>query len=107
MPWLLVPGKNPVWFQMVSHKLLRLVCPWALLSLFGSSFSLAFASELSGFELAFWRTLALGQLVFYVLAAFGARAGRVASLARTFVVLNVAALVGLWRFLRGSQAVTR
>ncbi|HWZ89083.1 MAG TPA: glycosyltransferase family 2 protein [Polyangiaceae bacterium] len=106
LPWLLVPGRNPVWFQMFSHKLLRLVCPWALLILFGSSLVLASASQGSSFGLAFWRMLALGQLLFYALAALGPRAGRVASLARTFVVLNAAALVGLWRFARGSQAVT-
>jgi hypothetical protein len=106
MPWLLVPGVNPVWFQIVSHKLLRLVCPWALLCLFVSSLVLAFAAHDSVFAQLFWRTLALGQVSFYVLALLGARAGRLGSLARTFVVLNLAALVGLWRFLRGSQAVT-
>src|SRR6185503_17034158 len=103
MPWLLVPGKNPVWFQIVSHKLLRLVCPWALFVIFAASLALAVDSRLSGFELSFWRTLALGQVLFYLLAASGGRAGRLGSLARTFVILNAAALVGLWRFLRGSQ----
>ena len=106
MPWLLVPSRNPVWFQMVSHKLLRLVCPWALSLLLISSLVLANAPHASPAGLLFWRTLALGQLLFYGLAALGARAGRLGTLARTFVVLNAAALVGLWRFLRGSQAVT-
>jgi cellulose synthase/poly-beta-1,6-N-acetylglucosamine synthase-like glycosyltransferase len=107
MPWLLVPGQNPVWFQMVSHKLLRLVCPWALLVLLAASLVLANASPASPPGLLlFWRTLALGQLLFYGLAALGGHAGRVGTLARTFVVLNAAALVGLWRFIRGSQAVT-
>ncbi|HEY2405107.1 MAG TPA: glycosyltransferase [Polyangiaceae bacterium] len=106
MPWLLVPGKNPVWFQMVSHKLLRLVCPWALLALCEASLVLAAAPSSSPGAHGFWRMLALGQLAFYALAALGARAGRLGSLARTFVVLNAAALVGLWRFLRRSQAVT-
>jgi cellulose synthase/poly-beta-1,6-N-acetylglucosamine synthase-like glycosyltransferase len=106
MPWLLVPGRNPVWFQLFSHKLLRLVCPWALALLFVSSLALASVPHTSPLTLAFWRTLALGQVAFYGLALFGARAGRIGSLARTFVVLNAAALVGLWRFARGSQAVT-
>ena len=29
----LVPWRNPVWFQFVSHKLFRLLVPWALLAL--------------------------------------------------------------------------
>jgi cellulose synthase/poly-beta-1,6-N-acetylglucosamine synthase-like glycosyltransferase len=105
LPWLLVPGKNPVWFQFVSHKLLRLVCPWALLVLLASSLVLATGPALSPLETGFWQLLATGQLVFYALAALGARAGRIGALARTFVILNLAAVVGLWRFLRKSQAV--
>ncbi|HEY4105432.1 MAG TPA: glycosyltransferase family 2 protein [Polyangiaceae bacterium] len=106
MPWLLVPGRNPLWFQLFSHKLLRLVCPWALALLFMSSLALASAPHDAPLAIVFWRTLALGQLAFYGLALLGSRAGRLGSLARTFVVLNAAALVGLWRFARGSQAVT-
>jgi cellulose synthase/poly-beta-1,6-N-acetylglucosamine synthase-like glycosyltransferase len=106
LPWLVVPWKSPVWFQLVSHKLLRLVCPWALLAVFVTSMPLALDPTLPPGELLFFRTLALGQAVFYALAALGSRAGRLGSLARTFVVLNAAALVGLWRFVRGTQAVT-
>jgi hypothetical protein len=108
LPSLLVPGRNPTWFQIVSHKLLRLICPWALLLLFAISLEIALLPDgkLGALELAFWRTLALGQALFYALAALGARAGRVAALARTFVVLNAAAVVGLWRFARGAQPVT-
>jgi poly-beta-1,6-N-acetyl-D-glucosamine synthase len=106
LPWLLVPGKNPVWFAIVSHKLLRLVCPWALMALFLASAPLAFDGALPANWLAFFRALFLGQLGFYGLAALGPVAGKVGSLARTFVVLNAAALVGLWRFMRGTQAVT-
>jgi hypothetical protein len=59
----------------------------------------------SELERSFWQGLALAQLAFYGLAVCGARAGRVGALSRTFVVLNAAAVVGLWRFLRKSQAV--
>jgi poly-beta-1,6-N-acetyl-D-glucosamine synthase len=106
LPWLLVPGKNPLWFQLVSHKLLRLVCPWALVGLLFASLLLAFAPGLAAWETSAWRALLAAQALFYTLAAWGPRAGRVGSLARTFVVLNVAAVVGFWRFVRGSQAVT-
>jgi biofilm PGA synthesis N-glycosyltransferase PgaC len=107
MPSLLIPGTR-VWFHLTSHKLLRLVCPFALVVLFGTSLGIALAPppEVSFFELHFWRALASAQIVLYALALFGGRAGRVAGLMRTFVVLNAAAMLGLWRFLRKTQAVT-
>jgi hypothetical protein len=107
MPSLLIPGTR-VWFHIMSHKILRLVCPFALLALFGTSLGIALAPlpEVSVPELHFWRTFAFAQIVFYALALFGGRAGRVAGLMRTFVVLNAAAVVGLWRFLRNTQTVT-
>jgi hypothetical protein len=52
------------------------------------------------------RAFALGQVLLYVLALMGPRAGRVGVVYRTFVVLNAAALLGLWRFVRGSQKIT-
>lgn len=102
MPRLLAPTAPP-WFSLLSHKLLRLVCPWALGLLLVVSLLLALGPSPAQ---VFWRAMALGQLGFYLLAALGARAGRLGSLARTFVVLNAAAVVGLWRFARGRQAVT-
>lgn len=105
LPWLLVPFRNPVWFQLVSHKLLRLLCPFALLGLLWASLWLSLSAELPPFERVVWQALSAGQLVGYGLAAFGARAGRLGSLARTFMVLNAAAVLGLWRFVRGSQRV--
>jgi poly-beta-1,6-N-acetyl-D-glucosamine synthase len=106
MPWLLVPGMNGVWFELVSHKLLRLVCPWALLFLFLGLAALGFDQTLNPRLALAWRTLWLAQVFCYALALLGPRVGRVGVMARTFVVLNAAAVVGLWRFLRGSQAVT-
>ncbi|WP_232821022.1 glycosyltransferase family 2 protein [Dyella sp. C11] len=40
-PWLLSPSRNPLWFQFVSHKLLRLLAPWLLLGILLSSAYLA------------------------------------------------------------------
>jgi FtsH-binding integral membrane protein len=102
MPALLSPLANPSWFETVSHKLMRLICPWALLGLF-----VVTASELSATQGAMgWRVLMAAQLVFYGLALLGRRAGRWSGVARTFLVMHVAALVGLWRFSRGTQKVT-
>ncbi|HMJ11440.1 MAG TPA: glycosyltransferase family 2 protein [Polyangiaceae bacterium] len=106
-PRLLSPTANPAWFQLLSHKALRLVCPWALAVLFCASVAAAFnAPELTELQRTFWRTMVYAQCLFYGLAVLGSRAGRVAGLARTFVVLNAAAVLGLWRFARGSQRVT-
>ena len=105
MPWLLVPGMSPVWFQMLSHKILRLFCPWALLTSFAASGVLAFQHGF-GVHGRMWAFLFLAQAAFYFAALLGTGAGRFGGLARTFVVLNAAAVVGLHRFVRGSQAVT-
>src|SRR5687767_13926565 len=64
-PRLLVPFLNPVWLHYVSHKVGRLVVPWALAAAFVSSAILAFESW--GFAVA----LAI-QGAFYGLALFGA-----------------------------------
>ena len=106
MPELLLPWRTRAWLPLVSHKLARLACPWALVGLLLLSAVLSFAAGAPGWALGFWRTLLLAQLAFYVLAALGGRAGRLGGLARTFVVLNAAAVAGLWRFVRGRQAVT-
>jgi biofilm PGA synthesis N-glycosyltransferase PgaC len=88
-PRLLVPFRNPVWLQYMSHKVGRLVVPYALLALLVSSVMLAADSRF--YELALW-----SQLSFYALAAWGASlADRVARLAFTFVVLNYSAVAGM------------
>ena len=91
------PVRNPIWFETVSHKIMRLAAPWllvvlALLSIAGSGT---------------WMNLLLaGQAAFYLAAAIGKRAGKLGALGRTFVVLNAAAVLGLWRYLGGRQRVT-
>jgi len=63
MPELIVPGRNPVFVQYVSHKLGRLLVPYALVTLFVGNLWLR-----DGFYLAF-----LGcQTAWYLLAAAGA-----------------------------------
>lgn len=98
MPRLLVPFVNPSYFEVMSHKVFRLLCPWALIVL-------AVVSVL-GLGHPLLALLALGQAVFYAAALAGKRAGRIGSIARTFVVLNVAAVVALYRYLAGAQKVT-
>jgi cellulose synthase/poly-beta-1,6-N-acetylglucosamine synthase-like glycosyltransferase len=92
-PDLLSPLRNPSWFDFVSHKLCRLFVPYALVAALVASRLLPSP----------WSTpLVAAQVAGYALA--GARALGLplplAGLAETFVVLNAAAVVGLWRHLR-------
>jgi cellulose synthase/poly-beta-1,6-N-acetylglucosamine synthase-like glycosyltransferase len=100
-PWLL-GSSNAIRFEFVSHKLLRLVVPFALLGLLISSLFL------SG---SLYRAALIAQLVFYALslvAIGGIKLGplsRIADPARTFVVLNSAAMVAFVNFVIGRKAV--
>ncbi len=108
LPKLLVPFANPSWFEFFSHKIMRLVCPWALLALLVVSITAVLAPADSTGQLGHYLTWALlaGQAAFYLLAIAGRVAGPFGGIARTFVVLNYAAVVGLWRFLRQGQRIT-
>ena len=97
-PRLLVPLMNPLWFETVSHKALRLLVPFALLLLALSS-AWALASGPTPLEVA----LAVAQLVAY--AAAISRIGSAGRLARTFVMAQVAVVIGLWRFATGRVSV--
>ncbi len=93
LPGLLSPWQNPSWFDFVSHKLCRLFVPYALIAAFVASALLPaplstglVAAQLGGYGLAGARALGLRLPL--------------SGLAETFVVLNAAAVVGLWRFVR-------
>jgi len=94
-PALAAPWRNPSWFGLVSHKLTRLAVPYAMVT---ALFAAALLPEP-------WRFLLLGgQLAAYGLALArwigGGQASRVAKLCETVVLLNAAAVVGTFRFLR-------
>jgi cellulose synthase/poly-beta-1,6-N-acetylglucosamine synthase-like glycosyltransferase len=63
-PRLLIPFVNPVWLQYMSHKVGRLVVPWALISLLLTSLLLATSHQVYAVALIL-------QLGFYGLAALG------------------------------------
>lgn len=103
MPELLVPWRNPVFIQFVSHKVGRLFVPYFLVALFVSNLFLT--------GMAFRGFLAM-QCAGYLLAAAGAviarqqpseQVARFRSLLLfpyTFALLNWAAVMGLHHFLR-------
>ena len=101
MPWVL-SSQNPVLFRFVSHKLLRLVAPFALALMFISSLWL---------KAPFYRAALILQLAFYGLGVVAlARllkrgpVARAADAAATFVLLNTAAVVAFANFVSGRKA---
>ncbi len=63
-PGLLLPWRNPVWLQYVSHKLGRLAVPYAMLAIFAASITLS--------SHIFYRVAVWSQVAFYLLAGYGA-----------------------------------
>jgi len=100
-PWLLT-GDNPLRFEFVSHKLMRLATPFALAALLASSLAL------SG---VFYRSVTILQFAFYSLSVLALSRvvklgilARVADASATFVLLNGAAVVALVNYLSGRRA---
>ena len=95
-PWLL-SRQNRLRFELISHKLMRLLVPILLLLLLVTSTFLADSSLLYAGALA-------AQIAFYVLAVLGAGPRipvlmRIAAPASAFCVLNAAVVVGFYKFL--------
>ncbi len=100
LPSALLPWRNRVWWQFVSHRVLRLAVPWALLAMLITS------AALGGplYRAAFW-----GQTAFYLMGLGGiwrrvAARSRLASAAASFLVLNAAAWVGFWVWASGRSS---
>jgi poly-beta-1,6-N-acetyl-D-glucosamine synthase len=100
-PWLL-SGRNAIRFEFISHKLLRLVVPFALLALLLASWLLPGPS----YRAALWT-----QVGFYGLSMLGwtgwklGPISRLADPAFTFVSLNTAALAAFANFVTGHKTV--
>ena len=99
-PWAVNPFNGLVAWQFFSHKVLRLFVPYCLLALFCSNLFLLGS--------VFYRVAFAAQAAFYLFAVAGAfisRPVRLFDVPHMFCVLNWAAVVGLYRFLAGSQDV--
>ena len=107
-PAMLLPWRNrATWWQIWSHKLFRLLVPWALIVLLLAPL---FAAS------PFYLSLAALQALFYLFALAGwiadrrgRAAGRLAGFAYTFTMLNAAAIAGLWAWAtaRGGRRIWR
>lgn len=93
LPWLLSPIKNPLFFQFFSHKVARLIMPFALLSLFISS---VFIPE--------QKLPLILQILFYSYSLFSYSFKQIgsklpfSSTCISFCSLNLAALVATWKY---------
>ena len=96
--WLFNPFKNPVWWQFLSHKVFRLLVPYALV--------LAFIASAAGNSLFLTEMLWL-QILFYsagLLGQLGIK-HRLINVIKVFLHLNAAAVVGAWRTLNGRTTI--
>ncbi len=95
-PWLLTP-KNRVLWQLVSHKLLRLLVPYCFVALVVTSTFLGLTSNSfacsAALQIGFW-LMALTALRFRIPVLH-----RLATPASALLVLNAAAIGGLYKFL--------
>jgi poly-beta-1,6-N-acetyl-D-glucosamine synthase len=64
-PRLLLPWRNPVWLQYLSHKVGRLAVPYALLAIFGANIVIAATHVM-------YQASLVAQVGFYLLAGYGA-----------------------------------
>lgn len=96
--WLFDPRRNPVWWQFLSHKVFRLLVPYAML--------LALLASLNS-DSVFMRTMLLLQLAFYALGLLGFLGwnNRLSSVIKVFLQLNAAAVLGAWRAITGQNRV--
>jgi len=103
-PWLLNPFSNRLWFQTFSHKFLRLLGPFLLLTVFVINLLLL--------NIFIYRLLLILQIFFYSAALIAhffpttAKKAPITAIAHAFCLLNFATLAGFIRFISGSQQVT-
>ncbi len=96
-PWLFSPRQNPIWLQFLSHKVFRLLVPYAmLLALLSSLFADGWL----------YRIAALAQIVFYLIAISAMldkpiSRHRLVNFAGVFVEMNWAAVLAARNFVTG------
>lgn len=103
--WLLNPVRNRIWWQTISHKVLRLFLPPLQLAAFAANVPLAETS-------AFYQFAFLAQVLFYAGAVTGcllqvsSKRFWPATFAYTFCLLSWATVIGFIRCYAGRQPVT-
>ena len=95
---MLVPGRNPIWLQLVFHKLLRLLTPYLLVGLLAGG-ALAVARRLEPAVLL--AVLVAGAALLGLMALTPVLRRRLAGLARWGWALQAAVVVATMNGLRG------
>jgi poly-beta-1,6-N-acetyl-D-glucosamine synthase len=103
LPEAFLPWCNPVWYQLMSHKVARLVVPWALLGALLSSAALM--------DHPVYRTALHTQMALYAVGVAGLVGSirahfRLASVAASFAMLNAAAWLAFWVWISGRASKT-
>lgn len=101
-PAFLNPMRNPIAFQLLSHKLLRIVMPLGILTMFVTSALLLSRAPI-------YQALFVAQLATYALPALGwlwpaARDLRIVKLPTVFMLLNWFAVLGAVEYFRNRNA---
>ncbi len=100
-PWLFNPARNRIFLQFLSHKVFRLLVPYAMLAALVSS----------GLSENFWiKSLFFTQIVFYLVgigAFLSSRLSRfrIANFIKIFLQMNYAAVYGLYHYLSRKNLV--
>ncbi len=97
LPTALLPWRNPISWQFLSHKICRLMAPWALLGMLATNIFL---------EGTLYQVILVAQVMGYLLALIGTRTtiasrSRLAAAASSFLLLNTAAWLAFWIWISG------
>lgn len=99
--WLFSPAKNRVWWQFLSHKVARLMVPYAMLVAFVAS---AFGQGVF-LSLMFWGQVALYVFGFAAIAFPQYATSKYINIIKVFLTLNAAAVVGAYNYFTGQSSV--
>lgn len=101
-PSLVIPWRSPLCLRFLSHKIFRLLIPFALLCVFVGSFCC---------QGVLYRSALCSQLFFYLIALAGylipsLRKVHLVSLVFFFIVMNLAAFAAVWLWVSGRCATS-
>ena len=92
--WLL-PWRNPLWWQLISHKYLRILAPLFMLLMLLANIGLE--------DEVFYRAVLVGHVLFYGIAIVGlltpSLKTHLVSIPTGFLFLNLASVQGFWAYL--------